>query len=118
MLTALGKELRKLRIDDGTNMANMARAIGVSTAMLSAIETGRKKVPSDFVDRLMQVYPELIERRAQIEALVNLANKEVRVNLDEASEEDAQLVTELARRFSDLSDKEKDSIRNMLGKRG
>jgi transcriptional regulator with XRE-family HTH domain len=34
MLTALGKELRKLRIDDGVNMAEMAKALGISTAML------------------------------------------------------------------------------------
>ncbi len=117
MLTALGKDLRKLRIDRGVNMMEMAKAIGLSTAMLSAIETGRKRVPGDFVDRLERAYPDLIARRAQIEALINLANREVRVSLDEATEDDAVLVTELARRFSDFTDGQKDSLRNLLKKR-
>lgn len=117
MLTALGKELRKLRIDEGVNMAEMAKALGISTAMLSAVEIGRKRVPGDFLDRLMQIYPELIERRKQFDSLVNLANKEVRVSLDEATEDDALLVTELARRFSGLSDAEKESLRGLLNKR-
>lgn len=117
MLTALGKELRKLRIDSGVNMMGMAATMGFSTAMLSAIETGRKRVPGDFVDRLERAYPDLRARRTQLEALVNLANREVRVSLDEASEDDALLVTELARRFSDLSDGQKDSLRNVLKRR-
>ena len=117
MLTALGKDLRKLRIDRGVNMMEMAAAMGLSTAMLSAIETGRKRVPGDFVDRLERAYPELTARRTQLEALVNLANREVRVSLDEASEDDALLVTELARRFSDLSDGQKDSLRSLLKRR-
>lgn len=117
MLTALGKDLRKLRIDHGLNMLDMADALKMSTAMLSAVETGRKRVPGDFVDRLIRAYPDLAARSAQLEALVNLANREVRLSLEEATEEDAQLVTELARRFSDLSDVQKDSLRNLL-KRG
>lgn len=117
MLTELGKDLRKLRIDRGVNMVEMAAAMGISTAMLSAVETGRKRVPGDFVDRLVRAYPDLASRITQLEALVNLANREVRVSLDEASESDALLVTELARRFSDLSDGQKDSLRNLLKRR-
>lgn len=117
MLTALGKDLRKLRIDHGINMTDMAAAMGFSTAMLSAIETGRKRVPGDFIDRLERAFPHLRSRRDELEALINLANREVRVSLDEASEDDAILVTELARRFSDLSDIQKDSLRNLLKRR-
>jgi transcriptional regulator with XRE-family HTH domain len=114
MLTALGKELRKLRIDRALTMVDMATAMGFSATMLSSIETGRKKVPGDFVDRLMRAYPELVHGRDHIEALVNLANREARVPLEDATADDAQLVTELARRFSSLSDEEKQGIRSLL----
>lgn len=115
MITALGKELRKLRIDRGLNMVDMATAMKMSTAMLSAVETGRKpKVPGDFIDRLLRAYPDLVGRQAEFEALVNLANKEARLSLEDATAEDAELVTELARRFSGLSDDEKNSLRNLL----
>jgi transcriptional regulator with XRE-family HTH domain len=117
MLTELGKTLRKLRIDGGLNMAVMAEAMGFSTAMLSAIETGRKRVPGDFIDRLERAYPDLVKQRTQYEALINLANREVRVSLEDASQDDALLVTELARRFSDLSAGQKDGLRNLLKRR-
>lgn len=117
MLTALGKELRKLRIDRGLNMVEMATAIGMSATMLSGIETGRKRVPGDFVDRLERAYPDLRNRRDEMESLVNLANREARVPLDDATAKDAELVTELARRFSSLSDEEKEGIRNLLKRR-
>ncbi|RTL35396.1 MAG: XRE family transcriptional regulator [Rhodocyclaceae bacterium] len=114
MLTELGKELRKLRIDRGLTMMDMAGELGYSTAMLSGIETGRKRVPEDVVDRLMRAYPDLGARRDQFEALVNLANREARVSLSNATTEDAELVTELARRFSTLSNEQKDNLRNLL----
>lgn len=117
MLTALGKDLRKLRIDRGMNMMQMAADLAMSTAMLSAIETGRKRVPGDFLDRLERAYPDLHTKRSEIEALINLANKEVRVALEDATEDDALLVTELARRFSGLTVQQKDGLRNLL-KRG
>lgn len=118
MLTELGKYLRKLRIDQGINMMQLAGSMGLSTAMLSAIETGRKKVPSDFIDKLINVFADLTSERFKLEALMNLANNEVRLPLVKASAEDALLVTELARRFSDLSDAEKEGLRGFLAKAG
>lgn len=114
MVTELGKELRKLRIDRSLTMMDMAKEMGYSTAMLSGIETARKRAPDDFIDRLERAYPDLRNRREQFEALINLANAEARVSLIDASTEDAELVTELARRFSSLSSDQKDSLRNLL----
>lgn len=114
MLTELGKELRKLRIDRGLTMMDMAKAMGYSTAMLSGIETNRKRVPEDFINRLERSYPDLQACRSQFEALVNLANREARVSLADATTDDAELVTELARRFSSLSSEQKNSLRTLL----
>ena len=116
MLTTLGKELRKLRIDQGLNMLEMAGAMNYSTAMLSAIETGKKKVPGDFVDRLIRACPTTAASQDQWQTWANLANREARVPLDGTREEDAQLITELARRFSELSVKDKGRLRAVLRK--
>lgn len=45
MLTGIGKFLRKLRIDNEEILKDMADALGVSSAFLSAVENGRKKMP-------------------------------------------------------------------------
>lgn len=53
---ALGRMLRKFRKDRGLTLREMAAAIGVSAAFISSIETGKKKVPGDFIDRVHIAY--------------------------------------------------------------
>jgi len=48
MITEYGKFLRKLRIDQGQILKTMAEKLGVSSAFLSAVENGKKKIPKTF----------------------------------------------------------------------
>ena len=43
-LTAVGKALRKFRIDRDLTLREMAEKIGVTSSLLSSVETGRKKM--------------------------------------------------------------------------
>ena len=43
MLTSLGTFLRKIRINKGEILRDMATNLGVSSAFLSAVENGKKK---------------------------------------------------------------------------
>lgn len=54
--TKLEKALRGYRITHGLVLKDMAEHLGYSSAFLSAVETGRKKIPSDFFQRLELVY--------------------------------------------------------------
>lgn len=115
MSTQLGKELKKLRIDLGVTLMGLSEMVKLSPAFLSAIETGRKRVPENFLDTLAANIPQVARERQKYEALVNQARNEVRVPLDEAKFEDAELATALARRFSTLSDEQKKLLRNIIG---
>ena len=46
MITPIGKFLRKLRIDTGEILKDMAEKLHVSPSFLSAVENGKKKMPS------------------------------------------------------------------------
>ena len=50
MVTSFGKALRKLRIDRGMVLKNMADMLGVSSAYLSAIELGKRAIPDSLVN--------------------------------------------------------------------
>lgn len=115
MITQLGKELKKLRIDLGITLMDMSKKIGVSSAFLSAIETGRKRVPDGFLENLAAAYPEIGQQRNKYEVLINQARKEVRVTLEGSSYEDARLATALARRFSSLNATEKEQLMKFFG---
>lgn len=56
MLTNFGKVIRKIRIDRNHKLLDMAQELEVSSSFLSAIERGRKKIPQDFVGRLVNSY--------------------------------------------------------------
>ena len=54
--TGLGQLLRKIRIDSGEVLMHMASKLKMSPAFLSAIELGKRSVPSDFVTNLITNY--------------------------------------------------------------
>jgi transcriptional regulator with XRE-family HTH domain len=56
MLTELGKFLRKLRIDHGELLKDMADTLKVSAAFLSSVETGKKNPPSGWYDAIVRAY--------------------------------------------------------------
>lgn len=112
MISTLGKELKKLRIDLGITLVEMARKMAVSSAFLSSIETGRKRVPEAFLDSLTSAYPQI--DKDKFEVLINQSRKEVRLSLEDSSHSDAMLATALARRFRNLSDKEKEDLMKFL----
>lgn len=52
-ITEYGKIVRKARIDADLTMLDMAEDLGVSSAYLSALEVGRKRIPSDFLGKVI-----------------------------------------------------------------
>ncbi len=114
MTTQFGKELKKLRIDGGMTLMDMAKTLELSASFLSAIETGRKRIPDGMLERLVEKFSEVNAARHKFEVLINQARHEVRMPLEDASFRDAELATALARRFSSMSDEEKDRLRGFF----
>lgn len=104
-MTNLGKELRKIRLERGITLFEMARQIGISSGMLSSVETGRKAAPTNFVARLADEFFEVANDRVKFDRLAAQTQSEVRVAL--AGRENAnELAVAFARNFDTLSDSE------------
>lgn len=56
VLTNLGKQTRKLRIDNEELLMDMANKLEISASYLSAIETGKRKMPKDFIEKIENIY--------------------------------------------------------------
>lgn len=113
MTITLGKELKKLRIDLGITLMEMAKTIEVSSAFLSAVETGRKRVPDNFLDTLAHKYEDVANQRSKFDVLINQARKEVRMPVQ--NYEEAELATALARRFTHLTAEQKEKLMSIVG---
>ena len=55
MLTSIGRFLRKLRIDQGEILKDMAEKLNVTVSFLSAVENGKKKMPTAWNKKICDV---------------------------------------------------------------
>ncbi|MDH2927335.1 helix-turn-helix domain-containing protein [Lonepinella koalarum] len=70
-LTEFGKAVRKARIDANETLLSMAKKIGTSPAFLSGMETGRKKISNEWIEKVVAFFN---EKKVKIENLSELAH--------------------------------------------
>ena len=114
MVTAFGKFCRKLRIDRGQIMLNMAQSLQVSPAFLSAVENGKKKIPAQWGEKIAKMYNLSADKAEELFEAIDQSREEIRINLLEHSEQDRNLMVAFAREFKTLDNKQKEEIFNML----
>lgn len=56
MTTDIGKELRKLRVDEDERLYDMSKRLQKSSAFVSAVERGTKSPPAGFEDLVISAY--------------------------------------------------------------
>ena len=69
-LTEFGKAVRKARIDANETLLSMAEKIGTTPSFLSGMETGRKKIPTEWVEKIITFFE---NKKVQIDDLQELA---------------------------------------------
>jgi transcriptional regulator with XRE-family HTH domain len=114
MLTAFGKLCRKLRIDHGELLKDMADKLKVTPAYLSAVEIGKRNVPQDWPEKITALY--LLDSETS-EALHEAARKSqlnLKIDLKGVEDADKDLVLAFAREFKELDEKDKDKIKAIL----
>lgn len=118
MVTALGKALRNLRMDRGWLLKDMADGVGVSSSFLSAIETGKKAIPDDFVDRIVTWGRLTREEERALDRAFALSVEDVRIRLPNSlSADDREAAAVLARSFGSLPSDDLAAIRAIIDRR-
>jgi len=118
-VTPLGEKLRELRGLKGVSQKEMAAALGVSAAYLSALEHGRRGVPSwAMVQKIIGYFNVIWDEAEELERLA--ASSDPRVVIDTAglSPQATALANRLAERISRLSEDELTAIGEILRRRG
>lgn len=115
MVTKLGKICRKLRIDRGEILYDMAIKLGVSSSFLSKVETGKKKPPIEWEEKIINEYG-LIGQEYDLfkEAFFEAINYDS-INISDMKPSDKELMLLFARRFDSL---DKQAIKKYLESNG
>ena len=118
MLNAFGQWLRKFRIDRGLLLKDMADALGFSSAFLSAIEAGRKKIPDGIVDKICDFYDFDSTLRSSLEEAAKKSKQKLTLDLSEATTDSKELALAFAKSFQSLDQKDREKILTILSRAG
>jgi transcriptional regulator with XRE-family HTH domain len=114
-MTPFGERLRKLRQERGLNQKEMAQALRVSAAYLSALEHGRRTQPTfPFVQRVIGYFNIIWDEAEELQRLAQLSRPRVVVDtagLDPLATEVANM---LARDIGQLDEVSLVSIKSVL----
>ena len=116
MLTSLGKFLRKLRIDQGEILKDMADKLGVTVSFLSAVENGKKKMPSNWNGKICLLYQLDAQQKKDFTTAIAETEKAIEMNLVDANLGRRELAVSFARKFTDIDDDQVEAIRKILFK--
>lgn len=114
MLTSIGKFLRKIRIDHEEILKDMAEKLGVSSAFLSSVENGKKKMPETWFEKLKNIYSFSPEQEEELQNAIIDTNNLVEIQLRNASKNNKDLAIYFAREFDSLDDETSKQIFKLL----
>lgn len=106
MLTKLGIFLRKLRLDNGEILKDMANKLDVSASFLSAVENGKKRIPQKWYEEIPKLYS--LKENEEIEFRKSIAETEdvVEINLQNLSSTKREFAFSLARKLETITEED------------
>ena len=108
-MTPFGVKIRELRRQRGVSMKDMAHAIGVTPAYLSALEHGHRGLPSWYlVQRIIAYFNVIWDEAEDIARLARISHPRVVVDTSGLSPKATELANRLAEQIADLDDTEID----------
>ena len=106
-MTPFGRRLRELRTARGATLCDMAEALGVSAAYLSALETGRRPRPTPArLDQICAYFGIIWDEAEALKDLARLSQPRVTIDTAGLSAEATELANRLALRIRHMSREE------------
>lgn len=103
-MTPLGARLRALREERGVSLKDMAKALHVSSAYLSALEHGRRGKPTwILLQRIITYFNVIWDEAEELQRLAELSDPKVSIDTAGLSPEATELANRLARDIGRLS---------------
>ena len=118
MVTEFGKALRKIRIDRQQLLKDMANKLGVSSAYLSAVENGKRRMPQDWVSKIASIYSLDSDAQADLQNAADNSVFDVTISLENASEQKRNAVLSFARALDGLDDEDLKRIMSSMKAKG
>lgn len=114
MVSEYGKTLRKIRIDKGLTMAQMAKAIGITSAYLSTIERGKRNIPKSLTQNVINHYKLSNEQVAELQEAEYLSMDSFEIDLSDVDLDKKTLVFTIAKNLKNMTCEQVEMIKNIV----
>ena len=115
-LTEFGKFSRKLRIDNGELLKDMAIKLNVTVSYLSAVEIGKRNIPEKWEEEIVRAYHLNLQEREELKEAIIYSKKVFKINVENLEKEEKDLILMLARKVDNMDEKEKNNLKQILFK--
>ena len=115
--TEFGEYFRILRIKHHEVLNDAKKFLGVSTAFISSVECGKKKIPDDWEDKIIMHYNLNEKEQKELRNSIEKSKKELIISWNEASAFKKDITLQFQRSFDDLDDETMVEIQKILEKR-
>ena len=117
-MTPLGQKMRELRETRGVTLKQMASALNVSSAYLSALEHGKRGKPTwILLQRIIHYFNVIWDEAEELQRLAELSDPKVTIETGGLAPEATELANRLARDISRLSPEDLSALQAELIKR-
>lgn len=116
-MNRLGMFLKKLRIEHGEVLFDMAQRLHVTSAFLSAVENDRRSAPLGWVDTIAAEYGLNEPQRQELSAAIGESIKQIRMDVGTTSPKRKACALAFARSFDELSEDDIQGLMELLERR-
>ncbi|SEQ22933.1 transcriptional regulator [Devosia sp. YR412] len=117
-MTPLGAKIRQLREERGISLKDMAAALNVSSAYLSALEHGKRGKPTGFLlHRMITFFNVIWDEAEELQRLAEMSDPKVTIDTGGLSPEATELTNRLAMDIGKLEVEDLRFLRDELVKR-
>lgn len=112
-----GKVIRKMMIDNDENLGDIASVMGVSTAFVSSVLTGKKNIPDNWYDDISNHYNLDDESRRKLYDAFCECKNAIKIDVEDKPMESKRLVIQFQRTLPSLSEEEIQQLWDIIGKK-
>ncbi len=116
--TKFGELMRIWRIRNHEVMGDVAKMLGVKTPFLSAVETGKKNVPENWFDMIVNHYELSPEEQIELSDAIELSKMQVKINLTGSSNFKREMALQFQRSFNEIDEETAKKIIQLLNSKG
>lgn len=110
-MTPLGAKLRQIRAERNISLKEMATAIGVSSAYLSALEHGKRGVPTwALVQRIITYFNVIWDEAEELQRLSEISDPRITIDTAGLNPKSTELANRLAANIGSLSEQSLDEL--------